>query len=131
MSATIDMARPAPLPSLGVLPLVQVLEKRAQAGRYEGSLGSVPAAEFHAQGLQALFHGDIAGATEAIKQYWELTKTPYAYSLLGMAYAQTGQLAEAIHYLEEAVRLQPADADSHLTLGMVHIIREEWQEAIN
>lgn len=48
-----------------------------------------------------------------------------------MAYAQTGRLDEAVHYLEEAVRLQPADADSHLTLGMAHVKREEWQKAID
>jgi tetratricopeptide (TPR) repeat protein/predicted HTH domain antitoxin len=131
MSATIDIARPAPLPPLGPLPLAQVLEKRAQAGEYEGSLGSASSAEFHAQGIQALLRGDTARATEAIERYWDLTKTPYAYSLLGMAYAQTGRLDEAIHYLEETIRLQPGDADSHLTLGMVHFKREEWQEAID
>lgn len=81
--------------------------------------------------LQTSGAGDHSGAIEQLQK--TLTKCPgsgaYVYSLLGVEYLKTGQIAEAVNALERAVMLLPHDSSNHANLGLALVCKGQYDRA--
>jgi tetratricopeptide (TPR) repeat protein len=81
--------------------------------------------------LQISESGDHAGAVKQLQK--TLAKCPgsaaYADSLIGVEYLKTAQIPEAIHALEQAVKLLPHDASNHANLGLSLLIAKHYDRA--
>jgi tetratricopeptide (TPR) repeat protein len=85
--------------------------------------------------LQQALHlseiGDHKGSVKQLNQ--TLAKFPdsaaYVYSLLGVEYLKTDQLAEAVEALQQSVKLLPHDASNHANLGLAFVFKGQYDRA--
>ena len=59
----------------------------------------------------------------------EPSSAPYAHSLLGVEYVESGQFDEARSSFQEAVRLMPHESVNHSNLGFSLAVAGEWNSA--
>lgn len=102
---------------------VQAYERAAQTGkaRYELQVN-------WALALQCAGRLDEAIARlEAAKR---LERHSHAWTVLGRVYAQKGELDKALETLDEALRMNPSDANAYAYRGNVHMLRNDPAAAL-
>jgi Flp pilus assembly protein TadD len=81
--------------------------------------------------LQTSEAGDHPGAVRQLQK--TLDKFPgsgaYAYSMLGVEYLKTDQIAQATDALRQAVVLLPHDASNHANLGLSLVLARQYDRA--
>lgn len=98
-------------------------------------------------GHQARAEKDWTGALQAYHRALEIAPVPeeliglevgrYLYTQMGRTYAQVGQLEQAVHFLEQAIALQPAYQEAYNELGVAYASLgnlkkavETWEELV-
>lgn len=71
-------------------------------------------------------------AIECLKRVveWDPARYPAAWTSLGMAYYQIGEIADSLEYLEKSVRIKPEAYDTWYTLGLVLEAASQTDRAI-
>ena len=99
------------------------------------------------RGHQARAEKDWTGALQAYHRALEIAPVPeeliglevgrYLYTQMGRTYAQVGQLEQAVHFLEQAIALQPAYQEAYNELGVAYASLgnlkkavETWEELV-
>jgi tetratricopeptide (TPR) repeat protein len=109
--------------------------RQAPAGKISAELLRYPlsgrALSLLRKALQTSQAGDHVAAIQELEK--TLSKCPesgaYVYSLLGVEYLKTEQIAEAIDALGRAVNLLPHDASNHANLGLALVSSGQYDRA--
>ncbi len=81
-------------------------------------------------------HGKLEDREQEVEDYERALKCGYDGNdqllfNLGMAYGESGRLAEAVDAFEGAVKLNPGNADNHFGLGLMYHAAGRTDDAIN
>ncbi len=90
--------------------------KRTQGGR-----PTERASMAYEAGRMALASGDVVGAESRLKVAIDDSPWfPKAHYYLGVTYARTGQIPQAVEELKQAIRMDRFDYEAHMTLGLLY-----------
>jgi len=74
--------------------------------------------------------GELGRAAAYLERACEIDAVPQALYLLGNCYFEMGRVADAIHRLRAAVRLDPALEEAHYLLGLAYLDRKWRRKAL-
>lgn len=78
-------------------------------------------------GLVNWNHGSLGDGGRAFHQALELNPSALNYQLLAIYYASLSDWGKAKSYIDEAIRLEPSNADFHLDRGNILLMSGDWQ----
>lgn len=87
-------------------------------------------APYHNLATEYLRDGKIDEAISLFKKSLSISGDPRTYSALGMAYFRKGDMDQAIHHLNEAIRRMPQQGHFYSNLGVIYQKQGKLDEAM-